>query len=504
MDGLKQCSVVSDTWSVGKSVQILLCFILILVLSSLSQAQETQLKVRKPVYAGSFYPAEKSTLERMLDTYLKEAEGKSEKIQDPIFGIIAPHAGYEYSGMVAASVYHQLKGKDYKTVILVGPSHYIPFTGIAIYPSGLWETPLGRVPIDHEIARILTEKYKSIKPFSPAFEREHSLEVQLPFLQKVLKNFKIVPLVTGHLNENDYKTLSEALFNLLKQNPKGILIVASSDMSHFHSYNRASKTDALTLRNIENLKIEELTELLEKGVCELCGAQAVITLMMVSEKFDGKVKVLNYANSGDVTGDKNRVVGYGAIAFYKSIDEGILNKKEQEQLLSLARNTLNEYVTSKRLPQVDIRNKKLQENKAVFVTLTKKCNLRGCVGYITPSQPLYKAVMEMTVAASARDTRFIPVTKEELNDIHIEISVLSLFTRIDNPDKIEIGKHGLYIVKGNRTGLLLPQVASSFLWSREEFLRQTCIKAGLMPNAWTEKDTEIYIFSAQIFEEHKK
>ena len=501
MDGLKQCSMFNVQCSMYKPARIVLCLILMLVLSSLGQAQETQLKIRKPVFAGSFYPADKNTLNKTIDTYLKEAESKSEKLPTHIFGIIAPHAGYEYSGGVASSVYYQLRGKEYKTVILLGPSHQIPFMGISIYPSGLWETPFGKVQIDQDIGRILTEKCKSIKPFSPAFEREHSLEVQLPFLQKTLKSFKIVPLVMGNLDDNDYKTLSEVLFTILKQNPKGVLIVASSDMSHFHSYNKAYQMDNLALKDIEELNIEKLAVDLNKGQCELCGSQGVIVLMMIAKKLGAEVKILNYANSGDVTMDKNRVVGYGAIAFsYPENDHG-LNKKEQNILLTIARKTLEEYISKGDIPQFEIKDKKLLGKRGAFVTLTKNGELRGCVGYIAPIAPLYKAVSDMTIAASTRDMRFPPVSGEELKNIHIEISVLSPLKLVNNVNEIEVGKHGLYISRGNYSGLLLPQVATSYMWNREEFLRQTCLKAGLSPNTWKEKGTNIYIFSAQIFSE---
>ncbi|MCX5808438.1 MAG: AmmeMemoRadiSam system protein B [Proteobacteria bacterium] len=458
--------------------------------------------VRKPIFAGSFYPADKHQLEKKIDGYLKEAVAKSEKIPSQIFGVISPHAGYEYSGQVAAYGYNQIKGKDYKTVIIIGSSHQVPFKGISIYPSGSWETPLGNVQIDRKIAQYLMDNCKSVKVYPAAFTREHSLEVQVPFLQRSLKSFTIVPLITGSLDGDDYKNLSDALLKLLKENPKDILIVASSDMSHFHSYNKASQMDKLALKDIDELNIEKLFENLYNANCELCGAPGVITLMMVASKLNGQAKTLYYANSGDVTRDKNRVVGYGAVAFmYPDKSDSALSKQEQNTLLMIARKTLDEYISKGNIPQFDIKAGKLLEKRGVFVTLTKNHDLRGCIGYIVPVAPLYKAVIEMTVSASTRDPRFPPVSKGELKDINIEISALTPLKLISDPADIEVGKHGLYITKGNYSGLLLPQVATEHKWNREEFLRQTCIKAGLPQNAWKDKGTSIYTFMAQIFSE---
>ena len=501
MDGMKK--VLSYKFRVPrfKTKHVVYGMVLILALSMTAYTEEPLLKVRKPVFAGSFYPADRNILDKTIDSYLKEVESKSERLPFHIFGIIAPHAGYEYSGRVASFAYYQVKGKEYRTVILMGPTHRVAFRGISICPSGLWETPLGGIEIDQEVAKTLIDHCKAVKVFPLAFEREHSLEVQLPFLQKALKTFKVVPLVMGSMEENDYKTLSDALFKVLKQNPKNILIIASSDMSHFHSYSKANQMDNLALKDIEALNLEKLEGDLFNGECELCGAQAVITLMMTAQKLNAGVKILQHANSGDVTKDTSSVVGYGAVAFYYAKDAHSLNKKEQKTLLTIARNVLEEYIAKGSIPKLEVQDKRLLEKRGAFVTLTKQGNLRGCIGYIAPMLPLYKAVSDMTVAASTRDMRFPPVTKEELKDIHIEVSVLSPLKLINNISEIEVGKHGLYISRGDYAGLLLPQVATQYLWNREEFLRQTCLKAGLPPNTWKEKGTQIYIFSTQIFSE---
>jgi len=477
------------------------CIICIVFLCTAGFAEDVLVKVRKPAFAGSFYPGEGPALARTIDGYMKEAGSKKDRASAPVFGIIAPHAGYQYSGRVAAYAYNQVKGKPYTTVILMGPTHRVPLSGAAIYPAGLWETPLGRVQVDHDIAKKLAGRCTFMKNYPLAFEREHSLEVQVPFLQQALKDFKIVPIVMGMMEGPDYRALADALCELLKQHAGKILIVASSDMSHFHNYREASRMDRLALKLIGDLDTEALAAGLAKNDYELCGSQAVLTLMMVAKKAGGEAKVLHYANSGDVIEDKNRVVGYGAVAFSLRETGAGLNKREQKALLACARKTLEEAVALGRTAPAEAKEKALLEKRGVFVTLTKNGRLRGCIGYITPVMPLYRAVSDMTVSAASRDPRFPPVAKEELKDIHIEISVLSPLKNVDDPHEIEIGKHGLFIVPGNNQGLLLPQVAAEYMWSREEFLKQTCLKAGLPSNAWQDRGTKIYSFSAQIFSE---
>jgi len=477
-------------------------FILSFNISEMLYAEDTQQKAKKPVFAGSFYPAERNQLEKKIDTYLKEANLHAKKISSHIFGIVSPHAGYDYSGQVAAYAYNQIKDREYKTVIIIGSSHQVPFRGISIYPEGSWETPLGIVQVDNKTAKMLMDNCSAIKVYPTAFAREHSLEVQVPFLQKTLKSFKIVPLVVGSLEKDDHKRLSDAFLKLLEQNPKDFLFVASSDMSHYHPYNKATQMDRATLNDIENLDVDRLFENLQNGSRELCGASGVITLMMMASKLNAQVKTLNYANSGDVTGDKGRVVGYGATAFmYDDKNNPELTRKEQKTLLMIARKTLEEFISNGNVPKFDIKENRLLEKRGVFVTLKKHHELRGCIGYIMPVEPIYKAVIEMTISSSTKDPRFLPVSKKELKDISIEISALTPLKPVENPNQIEVGKHGIYITKGSRSGLLLPQVATENKWNREEFLRHTCMKAGLPQNAWKEKDTKIYTFTAQIFSE---
>ncbi len=469
-----------------------------------AQTEETAAQVKKPAFAGSFYPAGKPSLQVLVDNNLKDTEKEVADISPGPFAIMAPHAGYVYSGKVAAYAYNAIKGKGYKTVILLGSSHQEALRDIALYPSGAWETPLGRVQIDSAVGRKLASMCRNIKDNTGIFSKEHSLEVQLPFLQRTLQDFRIVPLLVGPMEEKDYRALADALKTTIQRGKGKVLLVVSSDMSHYHPYSDAVRMDSSTLKLIGELDWEALAKGLRQGGNELCGAPGVLTVMMVTKKLGGEARLLHYANSGDTAGDRSRVVGYGSVAFFnpdKKKAEPLLGNAEKKKLLSISRKTLEEYVSTRTVPDITVSEQKLLERMGAFVTLNIHGQLRGCIGYIKPVAPLYKAVIDMTVAASSNDMRFRPVTKGELKDITIEISVLTPLKLINSVNEIQVGTHGLYIVYGNNSGLLLPQVATHYHWGREEFLKQTCAKAGLPEGAWKDKEAKIYTFSAQIFSE---
>jgi len=461
--------------------------------------------VRKPAVAGAFYPANPVELKNQIDIFLKNVEKK--EFDGRIFGLMVPHAGYVYSGQVAAHCFKQLQGLSFDTVVIIGMSHYAYFEGISVYDTGYYETPLGLVEIDTELASSLIKSHPKIKSLKEAQSEEHSLEVEIPFLQQVLKKgFRIVPILMS--NPGDCQILANSLISHYKG--KKILFIASSDMSHYPPDEIANEIDKITLSLIEGMDMNKLVAWLnephEKCSTLLCGSGAVLTLMLIAKEFGiTQPEILSYANSGDVPviGDKSRVVGYGAVIFIqKEVKPMILNHEEKQVLLKIARDTIEDYVKNRHIPPIAVDDySNLQQPAGVFVTLTKNKQLRGCIGYIKPIAPLAQAVSKMAIAAATEDPRFSPVTKDELKEIKIEITVLSELTRISNIDQIEVGRHGLYLVKGGNSGLLLPQVPIEQGWNREEFLTHTCYKAGLPANAWQEKDTEIYIFTGLIFHE---
>jgi AmmeMemoRadiSam system protein A len=291
------------------------------------------------------------------------------------------------------------------------------------------------------------------------------------------------------------------------------VIIASSDLSHFHNYEQAVRLDRKVLGAIERWDYLTLARNLEMRVWEACGGGPIVTAMMASEQMGAAdARILKYANSGDVTyGDKDRVVGYAAAAFSGSkegsgidLDTIGLQPDEKEELLSISRKSVQQAVVGSEL-EWDSANASanLLREAAVFVTIKKRGQLRGCVGSIVPVQSLGAAVVSAARSAALNDPRFPPVTTRELPDLEFEISVLSPFRRVMNEGEVKVGEHGLWIEKGRNQGLLLPQVATEHNWDRITFLEQTCVKAGLPTDAWKEDDTEIYAFSATVFGEKK-
>jgi AmmeMemoRadiSam system protein B/AmmeMemoRadiSam system protein A len=483
----------------GNRSHILIIFMIILFSVSAFGAEV----VKQPNVAGQFYPADKNELSKGIDGYLKGYKvigGEGELI-----ALIVPHAGYQYSGKVAGYAYKQLTNKNFDTVIIMGPSHYTTFDGLSVIPDGEYETPIGRVKIDKETASSLMSFNPKIKYVRESWDKEHSVEVQIPFLQKTLKNFKIVPIVFGAQSTENSYVLAQAILKFMDTVPangkkKNILLVASTDMSHYRTSEVAGAMDAAAIDAISKGDLGALVQKLATGECEMCGYGPVITAMMVADQLGANsYEILKYADTGDVTGDKSSVVGYMSAAIYRR--PLVLDEFEKNRLLEIARKTLEGYLSTKQKPVFLVYEKELLQKAGVFVTLTKNGQLRGCIGYLKPVKPLYEAVSNMAIAAATADTRFTAVTTEELPDIRIEISVLSPMERISNLDEVVVGKHGLFLVNGMQNGVLLPQVATENKWTREKFLENVCYKAGLPASVLKDPETRLYVFTADVFKE---
>ena len=473
---------------ISKKIFFLLNFVYIIVFFFSYGCRGT---VKEPSVEGAFYPAGKENLTSTVDEFLSMADDKP--VDGKLIALISPHAGYQYSGAVAAYSYKHLKGRDIKTVILIGPSHHAGFSGASVYERGSWKNSLGTVSIDSEIAGALINKDADIVFNPDVFEKEHSLEVQLPFLQSVLMKFKIVPVLIGTPTRQSFDSLTSRITDIMRKND-GVILVASTDLSHYHNYETAVKMDSTIIDAVERMSIDDAQGYMMRGEAEMCGGNPVIYTLAIARNLGATNGVLyRYANSGDVTGDKARVVGYAAMGIYQSS----LTDSEQSELLTLAKNTITSYVTNGNTPIVNMPDKRLKANGATFVTIkTGNGMLRGCIGNIQPDMSLYSSVINNAVNACSKDPRFNPVTAEELKDITIEVTVLSPLEPLEDKDKIEIGKHGLYIVKDNRSGILLPQVPVEFGWDRETFLKQVSKKAGLPEDAW--KEAKLYTFTAEI------
>ena len=470
--------------------------------------------VRPPAVAGAFYPAQPEQLEKMVDGFLAAATPSA--VSGEIRAIVVPHAGYVYSAPVAAFAYKAIQGKPYKTVVIVGNSHHEGYDGASVYNHGAFRTPLGDVKIDVDLAnRLMAANPKLFYRESPHVQ-EHSLEVQLPFLQNVLGPFQLVPILLG----TESREVSDIVGDALAANVgPDTLVIASSDMSHYPSYDDAKFADgkvAAAIASGDEDHLEQIIHQLEamrvpRAATFLCGEGAVKAVMHYAKKVGAtNGALLKYANSGDSAGSKDGVVGYCAVTF--SIEGGtnmpaeqkkdgdVLNKKEQEELLKLAKTTVESVVKTGAKPAYTNKLPGLEQKLGAFVTLREKGELRGCIGRFEPDIPIYKVVMEMAEAAATQDYRFPPVSGRELGQLEYEISVLSPLRKVASWKEIEIGKHGVEVARGMRRGVFLPQVATETGWDLETFMNNLCEhKAGLPADAWKDPKTDLFVFTAQVF-----
>lgn len=502
----------------GKAIAVLPLFFL--SASSFLPAQG----LRKAVWAGQFYDGDRAALSAQIDGFLAAAKPDAAppgKIQV----LIVPHAGYAYSGRTAGAAYRLVQGMDVATVVILGPSHRVGFEGCSIYPEGGFETPLGITEVDKTAAQAIA-KASGFGFLAEAHAEEHSIEVQVPFIQKVLPGARIVPIVMGFPSEQNIRMLAGALAKVLKD--KKAIVIASTDMSHFLNRKEANALDKSTLDLVENQTIPALLRKIERNENILCGGEAVVTALLYAQKMgESRVTVLRYADSTEGGTPDDRVVGYfsavvttaagarnpasgysgqeaggGPRAVFSDGEGGqsgfSLSADEKKELLRLARQTVERYVREKKVPEYDTSNPNFLSERGAFVTLKKKGELRGCIGYIAPVFPLFRAVIQCAVYAATEDPRFDPVAPAELKDLEYEISVLTPLIKIEDPKTVQVGKHGLVMAMGGRRGVLLPQVPVENGWGREEFLAQACLKAGLPSDSW-KKGAEIYTFEAIVF-----
>jgi AmmeMemoRadiSam system protein B/AmmeMemoRadiSam system protein A len=489
----------------------LLIALLASFLSMASVPGSSQGKARQPGVAGAFYPANPEELKNMVDGFLAKAQAPA--TTDTLIALIAPHAGYPYSGGVAAFSYAALKGHKFQRVVIIAPSHYDSFPFSSVYDGDAYVTPLGRIPVDKVFAAKLSAQGNAIRLSSRGHERsgeqsEHSLEVQLPFLQRTLGEFQLVPIIMGDQSYEASRALGVALAKLIANSDT--LIVASSDLSHYHPYDEASRIDHNTLHAIEAWDYYDLSRNLQSRVWEACGGGPIVAAMMAADRLGAnRAELLKYANSGDVTGDRSRVVGYSAFALYKSAARYAatppfsLTAKDKEELLSVARRSTETAVRERKEYKPPAGSPALQQDRGAFVTINKNGDLRGCIGYIAPLEPLIDTVRDVAAYAASRDPRFPPVTAAELGELQYEVSVLSPLRRVLDVLDIKVGQHGLLMKKGNHEGVLLPQVPGEFGWDRKAFLEETARKAGLPASAWKDDDTDIFMFTAVVFGEVK-
>ena len=464
-----------------------------------------ELHIRPATQAGRFYEANPLLLGQEIDSLL--ARHVDDRKYDRVAALIVPHAGYYFSGNVAAAAYAQLDPeKPYKRIFLLGPSHHEWLNGASVN-SGVdfYATPLGNVPVDREVARqlITADHVFSYQP--EAHDREHCLEVQLPFLQRHLG--EVPPIVPVIISTNDFSQLQRMAEVLKPWLTDENLFIISSDFSHYPSYDDAIEVDAKTGKAIESGDVEQLIAAIEEnaqsGIRHLstsaCGEFPIITLMLMLEG-NYQVKHLLYQNSGDVDDyDQSRVVGYHAFAIVRGEEKTFsLADGEKQILKKIAYDSIKYSLDRKPIPIFNAPSSILSAKCGAFVSLHKQGHLRGCIGHFGEDTPLHEIVAEMARAAAFEDPRFMPVTRDELDELDIEISVLTPMRRIQSLDEFELHRHGIYIRKGYRSGTFLPQVADEVNWTKEEFVGHCSQdKAGLGWNGW--RDAELYVYEAIVF-----
>ncbi len=485
------------------------------------KSEETVLQnIRPPAVSGRFYPDDPEKLKAAINEYIKDAENRWSFSTPPV-ALIAPHAGYIYSGQLAAAASQQVMEFDYDLVVILGTNHTTGgFNGISIYPEGAYRTVLGLTEINNSIARQLIDA-DEICVFNPALHRtEHSVEVHIPFIQQLFPEAKIVPVVIGTEDLKVCTRFGEKLAEILK--PYKALIVASSDLSHYPEYDDAVDVDnkflqaviSMNLKKVKSTVREQMNRRIGNLSTCACGEGPILAAMAAAKAMGvEKATLISYANSGDaLIGDYSRVVGYGAVVFGgkptsitpndpdNSSPTGSLIPSDKVQLLNFARKTIHRYLTSETLPLPRNFSPSAQNKRGVFVTLNKQGQLRGCIGHMAEDMPLCRCVGMMALQAAFSDRRFSPVTIDELEAIEIEISVLTPFELVSGYRDIVIGRDGVVIKKDGRQAVYLPQVAPEQGWTVEETLDNLCRKAGLTKGSWRE-GAELYTFQAEVFHE---
>ncbi|MBD3334478.1 MAG: AmmeMemoRadiSam system protein B [Candidatus Eisenbacteria bacterium] len=476
--------------------------------------------IREPAVAGRFYPEDGRKLRAALDAYREEAR--------PPAGlrpaaIVAPHAGYVFSGQIAADAFHQAQSYNYDLIVILGTNHTSPgFSGVSIFDGRGYRTPLGVAPIDRTVVQRLLETGGDFSFRPDVHAREHSVEVQVPFVQYFFPEAKIVAAVVGSPDPGLCRRFAAALAEAVKD--RRVLIVASSDLSHYPAYDDARAVDREVLESVATLDPDRIRTTIaawmQKGIPGLstcaCGEAPILTAVIAARLLGAEdAAVVSYANSGDTAlGESGRVVGYGAVVIGNTADGSAVDPpaappadpgaellpEDKAWLLSFARRTIARYFETGTAPLARPESPALHARRGAFVTLKRHGRLRGCIGHMSDDAPLCKVVGAMALQAAFNDRRFQPLSPAELDQIEIEVSVLTPQRRIASPQEIVIGRDGVVLRKDGSSAVYLPQVALEQGWNRDEMLRHLCLKAGLPADAWRQ-GAELSTFQAAVFHE---
>lgn len=489
--GLKSVAIAVWVWSIARAIGIGIDV-------SPIHAEEPKPSVRPATAAGVFYPANPESLTKNIKDLLSKPQ-----LDTPLAAakaIIVPHASYYYSGVVAAHSYLALK-KDFKKAFLISSNHVpsAPDFKFSISNFDFYQTPLGKVKIAPTAQELL--KHPSFK-FIPRADASHIIEVQLPFLQNLSSNFEIVPIITGNVTASDLEQLAELIVPLIDDDT---VLVISSDLSHYHRYEKAAKLDKKCATALANLAVDDLL------ACETCSLPALYLLLQIAKTKQWQGKLLAYQNSGDTGGGKLKVVGYSAIAYYEAEALKLPPLSDQELgavLLKLARLALEADLIGTGLPATDFVDlpEELKERAACFVTLKSKGDLRGCIGSFIDTTPLYLCVIEKISSASKQDYRFLPLRPEEVKEVKIEIDIISEIEAVsakgrkDFLEELMPGQNGVLVRRGEKEATFLPDIWQLFP-EKERFLAELCKRAQLSNLCWSDEKVELFKFRTRSFKE---
>jgi hypothetical protein len=475
--------------------------------------------IRPYLQTGPWYPSDPLQLQKMLDGFFAGLPAPEKGIL--VRGIIAPHAGFQYSGRCAAKAYGALSpAQGIRRVILMGSAHRTGFHGACVADYDAWATPLGTVAVDTEACRALASR-RLFRSDRDTMRFEHSLENQLPFLQKALgrEGFRIVPILFGQLGKSDFARMAAAIAPLVDRHT---LVVVSSDLSHYgenFGYTpfrgdlkaNLDKLDRGFIAPILSFDFDRLFSYHEKTGITACGFVPIGVLIHLFAKKKYSAALADYYRSGDLNGDYSTSVSYAALLFSESnplLSPTGLGREEQLALLQLARTTLRDRFLGRTEPSdLEVRyagRPGLARQAGVFVTLRKNGELRGCIGSIVGVEPLYRGVAANALHAAFDDPRFPPLREKELAGVAIEISVMSALQPVGDYRSIRLGTDGVIVRDGPAQAVFLPQVATETGWTLDEFLGHLCLKAGLARDAFRSSPTmKFHVFQAQVFSEEE-
>lgn len=420
--------------------------------------------IRNPAVAGQFYPGSPDRLRSMIKGMVDDTAPKED-----IIGVVSPHAGYIYSGSVAGVVYSRIKIKD--TFIIIGPNHTGLGAPLSIMTEGTWRTPLGDVEIDAEVAKKILAGSKHLREDSNAHKYEHSIEVQLPFIQYFRSDFKLVPIILGYVPAGVFREIGKAIAHAIKELGREVVIVASSDMTHYEPHESAREKDSKAIEAMLHLDENELLRRVQDVGISMCGfAPAACLISAAKELGAGSAELVKYQTSGDTSGDYSSVVGYAGILI-----------RPMSPIVRLAKETVETYVRNRNVPRPGELTPEMRERAGVFVSIHEHGALRGCIGTFEPCEEnVAIEIIANAISSATRDPRFPPIAPHELPDLEYSVDVLTMPEPVPGESHLDCKRYGVIVECGWRRGLLLPDLEG--VDSVQEQINICCLKGGISPD----------------------